>query len=1034
MLDDAAAFNARQPIDLVAISGDLAKEGRVEEFGIAQELLIEPLMALFELDRRQIVIVPGNHDVDRGKIPEFIERSLAQSLNSREQVNLLLDSPDSFHHACERLENWAEFHRDFYGPDRPAQPGPLGFVHDFELDGHSVGVAALNSAWRSSKRHEQGELLLGTRQVESALNAIADADLRIVVTHHPLGWLAPFDAEQAQAEYENRGAIVLSGHEHKAEPAARRSPYGEVLQLGTGSLYLTREYPNGFEIVDVDTDARKVVTHLRRWRGRRGVFDADLDTAEGGSEEFDLPSADRRRNLGHPRFSTVMRSIAEAAQDLMPEELTSTAPATSVEDVLIEPRFLEVPLEEAEAEATLTGRGSARETDPLGGEGEAAADPAVILVAGPSQAGVSSALLWLLAKAYRRDVSRMPAFMRARDSGLGTTKAAATLAKSSTRFGYRRSAARDPDLYLGIDDFDQATPRKQDLIIEFMRTTPRHRYIVGCDEDWVDGAAARLEDSGIHCRRVFLAPFDSRRVHQLGSAMNSAPSDVERIDEMMSKQQLSRNPLTTIALLTVLAGQRDTEPELSEHALLEAYVNFLLDSGQRTEAERLEMSFRQRAHLLGELAHALYDRHDRSMSNIEAEDFLVEYFTRKGLRHSASRVLQMLIAGSILRLRNEQVSFRHPTMLNLFMGHWMLGDPARRRELLADCGGNAEVIRHAASLQRDDEEILAAAGAHVGEAIAASEPFMTRGRVDEMLEQIGPTGCWKAEKLGRALALLPPRRMVAEIDAQGDRIPDVLSRQCTVLARPWFEVARRLNEAVSLLSDVLKSSELVDNVELKRETVETAISGWLVLIGLLIAEDASGEPFRGPIDEFVAARLDDRERLGREPERIPRSIAVGAVLFMVTIPLQGRLGCRSLSTTIESCLADDSFTASPAARCLATWLHASIGTAGWPRRLEKLLGTLPADSLLRDATLTTAAHLYRSSPGEPEVRELEPILIESIVPAAERGLLVARKREQQGQQMARRLQQIRRAYQQRQPEDAAHGLEASTARRASRIA
>lgn len=1036
MLDDVDRQSADKTIDLAVFSGDLADEGKAEHFALARKLLIDPMMERFELEPDQVVLAPGNHDVNRGEIRDFIEQSITHQLTNRAQVSELLDSPGSLAYSTQRLKNWTDFHHGFYGESLPDQPGPLAFIHNLTLEGHSLGIAALNSAWRSASNKDRGKLLLGNRQVESALSEISNADLRIVVVHHPLSWLAPFDAEHVQAEFENRGVIVLSGHEHKTNPIAQKSPYGEALYLSAGCLYEQREYPNSFEIIDVDVADRKVLVHFRRWQDRRREFDADLETAPEGSEEFDLPSADRRKNLGHPRFSVVMRSIAETAQELrvVPEELTSPSSTASIESVLIEPRFLKVTYAEAEAAATLDTGISSQETDPLDFRDSEGENPGVILVAGPSQSGVSSSLLWLLAKWYRLDVTKMPALLKARDSGLGTTKEGATLAKASALFGHKQSDARDPELLLAIDDFEKASERKQELIVDFIRTNHRHRYVVGCHEDWSTSVAMRLENAGIPFQRVFLGPFGIRQLRQLASTLASTPTDIERINGMISKQRLPRTPFTMIALLAVVDAQRDTEPDLNESALLEAYVNLLLGSGEPAETEQLEMNFRKRVHLLGEFARAVYTRDEKSMAKPEAEQFLLEYFGKKGLRPSAGDILRSLISRSILLERNGQVAFRHPALLHLFMGHWMHEGPDHRGEILDDCGENADVLRHAAGLKRNDKEILAQVTTYVQGVITALAPVTTPQHVDEILEGIDSTGFWQAEQLGEALSWLPQRGMVAEIDARGDRIADAFSRDGTVLASPRFETARELNEAVSLLSDVLKNSELVDDVNLKKEALETAISGWILLIGVLMVEDANEESFRDLITELVTDMLDDHELSEEESKQVLSGIIVTVVLFVVSVSLQGRLGSWNLSAIVEAALDDEEFTASATSNCLVTWLHAHIGTAGWPRRLEKLLETLPADSLLRDATLATTAHLYRASQREPEIRELEPILIENITPAPDRGFRAARKRNQLNQKIAKRLQQSRRAYQRQHPEEPGHGMETSTGTRsASRI-
>ena len=55
------------------------------------------------------------------------------------------------------------------------------------------------------------------------LREIEDAEIRIVVMHHPLDWLAEFDAESARSLFEGSGVFVLTGHDHSADPTTEMS-------------------------------------------------------------------------------------------------------------------------------------------------------------------------------------------------------------------------------------------------------------------------------------------------------------------------------------------------------------------------------------------------------------------------------------------------------------------------------------------------------------------------------------------------------------------------------------------------------------------------------------------------------------------------------------------------------------------------------------------------------------------------------------------------------------------------------------------
>src|SRR5256885_11919316 len=41
---------------------------------------------------------------------------------------------------------------------------------------------------------------------------------RLVAVHHPLEWLTTFDRNEVRGVFERAGAVVMTGHEHEANP------------------------------------------------------------------------------------------------------------------------------------------------------------------------------------------------------------------------------------------------------------------------------------------------------------------------------------------------------------------------------------------------------------------------------------------------------------------------------------------------------------------------------------------------------------------------------------------------------------------------------------------------------------------------------------------------------------------------------------------------------------------------------------------------------------------------------------------------
>jgi 3',5'-cyclic AMP phosphodiesterase CpdA len=61
-----------EKVDLVIFSGDAAYQGRAEEFQRAKEIFFEPVLRACNVSAKHLFMVPGNHDIDRKVVEEFL--------------------------------------------------------------------------------------------------------------------------------------------------------------------------------------------------------------------------------------------------------------------------------------------------------------------------------------------------------------------------------------------------------------------------------------------------------------------------------------------------------------------------------------------------------------------------------------------------------------------------------------------------------------------------------------------------------------------------------------------------------------------------------------------------------------------------------------------------------------------------------------------------------------------------------------------------------------------------------------------------
>jgi hypothetical protein len=225
--------------DVILVTGDIAFSGatrNTDEYGRAAQWLTS-LAKLVGLDTSHVLVVPGNHDVQRSAdaADPNVARLVKLLRAGEEQLDETLRRESDTALLSQRLENYLAFAKDF-GPRRTGSvllEEPFFWRHLFPAKGGlEVCVAGLNTALLAADDEDRGKLRLGNRQLQCALrrDTRAGPTVVIVLSHHPFvgGWLA--DEKSVSTWVRNHAQLHLSGHVHEAD--------AEAVVAGSGSSFL----------------------------------------------------------------------------------------------------------------------------------------------------------------------------------------------------------------------------------------------------------------------------------------------------------------------------------------------------------------------------------------------------------------------------------------------------------------------------------------------------------------------------------------------------------------------------------------------------------------------------------------------------------------------------------------------------------------------------------------------------------------------------------------------------------------------------
>ena len=266
----AVQIEAGLDLDLVVITGDLAQAGKAAEYALARTWLESLWSTLSQarpepLPRNRLLLVPGNHDLDRERVGPSVRRiqDALLSEQSQDAIAALLQDEGERQFVLKRHLDYLDFYGAWLGAPQ-ALPWWQCTLHLYDQRLH---IAGLDSAWMACGDADRGRLLLGRYQInQTVLHPDGEgADWRLALMHHPWDYLAEFDTHEAHQAIHLHRDLVLRGHLHEGEAfrVLPPDPARACLELAAGSVYAGSRHPNAFQWIELRANPKRVRVQFR---------------------------------------------------------------------------------------------------------------------------------------------------------------------------------------------------------------------------------------------------------------------------------------------------------------------------------------------------------------------------------------------------------------------------------------------------------------------------------------------------------------------------------------------------------------------------------------------------------------------------------------------------------------------------------------------------------------------------------------------------------------------------------------------------
>lgn len=251
--------------DFVFVTGDIAKEGREKEYALYADNIVEPIVSLYgENFRDKIIAVPGNHDLDRSINDAFNKEKLAKP-------DLMYFEVGERHLASrkivvDRFKNFIVNSQCSMAVEFSQNKGY--FLRRQQFGSSSVAVIGLNTAWLCDGDKDYGALTPGFQLTKAALTEAKDADIKIVLGHHPIDWFHTSQQTALKSMFAENKIIYLHGHMHRENGTTHVNGAGEFLSIQSGAAWQAPEsskWINGFMWAVLDLTAQQVKIQPYSW-------------------------------------------------------------------------------------------------------------------------------------------------------------------------------------------------------------------------------------------------------------------------------------------------------------------------------------------------------------------------------------------------------------------------------------------------------------------------------------------------------------------------------------------------------------------------------------------------------------------------------------------------------------------------------------------------------------------------------------------------------------------------------------------------
>ncbi|KQM59274.1 MULTISPECIES: SIR2 family NAD-dependent protein deacylase [unclassified Agreia] len=601
----------------------------------------------------------------------------------------------------------------------------------------------------------------------------------------------------------------------------------------------------------------------------------------------------------------------------------------------------------------------------------------ITIIAGEENSGLSTTLQWFILKRGERR-GTIPVTVRFPLLTAGSRPVERALRKEVRSQGFNLKPTDPiPAVELMIDDFAPFAARLVDRAVADLTSGQYSRVVIGCKEGEEEELRERFQNAGVETRLLYVGRFNRGRVVKLASLISPMRSEVlaASVITILKAEGLPRTPFTIALLMQILFQGQSVVANASPTTILDQYVSLLLGRGSEHEDSRFAIDSVQYEAILAHVASRFVSMKSAALPEPEVLTTLQTFLGQVDWPDTPRSVLDSLMARKVLSLREGNVRFTHASYLYLFAAKSGLKDSQLLTTMVERPLYFSPILKNYSALARSDAQLLES----LVPLLSEWENRSYRGRAYQDTLVIDAPEELEKSVLETDVPVLETAPKDTSTDREAPSTDDELDSFDAEVNEPFSLVSERelpdfvrYTLVLSLVSTVLRDSDQITDLSLKKQTLASVLSGWGNLVNMLEESDLfqeMAEAIKEQISnvaevdpEIMSSLISDLMR------EMPAAVTYGGVA--------GNLSSRKLLLTLGRLVDDDEFSSDRPSMAATAMFYLTTTDPGWLASVKAIFLANVGVQLFSEFLWMMLFMRYLESSNAMESQEILDVLVE----------------------------------------------------------